>query len=100
MKLLPSDTKFFDFFKQQVTFICQAADLLVEGAAAGNSHLASAAHQIRALEARADTVIRKTFIRCRRIWTTLLTGSKIPSIACSTTRSSLFPRRWWNCAGW
>ena len=34
MKLLPRDEKFFQYFQQQVKLICQAADLLVEGAAA------------------------------------------------------------------
>jgi hypothetical protein len=50
MNLLPREEKFFEYFHQQVKFICQAADLLVEGAAAGNAHLASAAHQIKANE--------------------------------------------------
>jgi len=61
MKLLPREEKFFTYFEQQVKFICQAADLLVEGAQAGNSHLASAAHQIRALEEQADGVIHTVY---------------------------------------
>ena len=41
--------EFFEYFQQQADFICQAANLLVEGALSGNPRLASAAHQIRAI---------------------------------------------------
>ncbi len=81
MKFLPSDEKFYDFFQQQVTFICQAADLLVEGAAAGNSHLASAAHQIRALEARADGVIHEIYRRLNSTFITPLDPEDIHSLS-------------------
>jgi len=81
MKLLPGDTKFFDFFQQQVTFISQAADLLVEGAASGNSHLASAAHQIHALEARADTVIHEIYTRLNSTFITPLDPEDIHSLS-------------------
>ena len=43
MNLLPRDEKFFQSFQRQVKLICQAAELLVEGATAGNAHLANAA---------------------------------------------------------
>jgi hypothetical protein len=39
MNLLPRDEKFFHSFQLQVKLICQAADLLVEGAAAGTPTL-------------------------------------------------------------
>jgi hypothetical protein len=55
MNLLPRDEKFFQSFQQQIKLICQAAELLVEGAAAGNAHLANSAHQIHVLEEEADT---------------------------------------------
>ena len=55
MRILPREEKFFEYFHQQAKFICQAANLLVE-AAAGKTHLASAAHQIKAIEEQADSV--------------------------------------------
>src|SRR3954468_18266200 len=61
MKLFPREEKFFQYFQQQADFICEAAKLLVEGAVAGNARLASAAHQIRAIEEQADTVIHDIF---------------------------------------
>ena len=41
MRLLPREDKFFDYFRQQTTFIRQAADLLLEGVEGGSAHLAS-----------------------------------------------------------
>jgi uncharacterized protein len=81
MKLLPREEKFFEYFHQQVTFICQAADLLVEGAAAGNAHLASAAHQIRAIEEQADTVIHDIYTRLNSTFITPLDPEDIHSLS-------------------
>jgi len=61
MRLLPREEKFFTYLHQQAKYICQAADLLVEGAASGNAHLASAAHQIRVIEEQADLVIHEIY---------------------------------------
>src|SRR6185295_14508642 len=61
MKLLPRDVKVFQFFQRQVKLICQSADLLVEGAAAGNAHLANAAHQIHVLEEEADSILHQIY---------------------------------------
>jgi len=61
MRLLPREEKFFTYLHQQAKYICQAADLLVEGAASGNAHLASAAHQIREIEEQADQVIHEIY---------------------------------------
>ena len=81
MKLLPRDDKFFDYFHQQVSFICQAADLLVEGAAAGNAHLASVAHQIRAIEEQADTVIHEIYTHLNSTFITPLDPEDIHSLS-------------------
>jgi uncharacterized protein len=81
MKLFPREEKFFEYFQQQVDFICQAANLLVEGAATGNAHLASAAHQIRAIEEQADTVIHEIFIRLNSSFITPLDPEDIHSLA-------------------
>ena len=81
MKLLPREDKFFEFFLQQVNFICQASALLVEGAAAGNAHLASAAHQIRAIEEQADTVIHEIYSNLNSTFITPLDPEDIHSLA-------------------
>jgi hypothetical protein len=81
MKLFPREEKFFEYFQQQVHFICQAANLLVEGAASGNAHLASAAHQIRAIEEQADTVIHDIFTRLNSSFITPLDPEDIHSLA-------------------
>src|ERR1700704_1696387 len=81
MRLLPRDEKFFEYFQQQVNFICQAADLLVQGAAAGNSHLASVAHQIKAIEEQADTVIHEIYTHLNSTFITPLDPEDIHSLS-------------------
>lgn len=81
MNLLPREEKFFEYFHQQVNFICQAADLLVEGAASGNAHLASAAHQIKAIEEQADTVIHEIYTRLNSTFITPLDPEDIHSLS-------------------
>jgi uncharacterized protein Yka (UPF0111/DUF47 family) len=81
MNLLPRDEKFFQYFQQQVRLICQAADLLVEGAAAGNTHLASAAHQIHRLEEQADNVLHEIYTRLNSTFITPLDPEDIQSLS-------------------
>ena len=81
MRLLPREDKFFEYFLQQAAFICQASALLVEGAAAGNSHLASAAHQIRAIEEQADTVIHEVYSHLNSTFITPLDPEDIHSLS-------------------
>jgi hypothetical protein len=81
MKLLPRDEKFFQYFQLQAKLICQAADLLVEGAAAGNAHLASAAHQIHALEEQADTVLHEIYTRLNSTFITPIDPEDIQSLS-------------------
>lgn len=81
MKLLPRDEKFFQYFQQQVKLICRAADLLVEGAAAGNAHLANAAHQIHALEEQADTVLHDIYTRLNSTFITPIDPEDIQSLS-------------------
>ncbi len=81
MKLLPREEKFFEYFQQQVKLICRAADLLVEGAEAGNTHLANAAHQIKAAEEQADTVIHEIYKRLNSTFITPLDPEDIHSLA-------------------
>ena len=81
MNLLPREEKFYEYFHQQVKFICQAADLLVEGAGSGSTHLASAAHQIKAIEEQADTVIHEIYTRLNSTFITPLDPEDIHSLS-------------------
>jgi predicted phosphate transport protein (TIGR00153 family) len=81
MKLLPREEKFFEYFQQQVKLICRAADLLVEGAESGNTHLANAAHQIKAAEEQADTIIHEIYNRLNSTFITPLDPEDIHSLA-------------------
>src|SRR5437868_3496341 len=81
MKLLPREEKFFVYFQQQVTLIRHAADLLVEGAEAGNSHLANAAREIKAAEEQADTIIHEIYRRLNSTFITPLDPEDIHSLA-------------------
>jgi len=81
MNFLPRDDKFFQYFQRQVKLICQAAALLVEGAAAGNAHLANAAHQIHALEQEADGVLHEIYTRLNSSFITPLDPEDIQSLA-------------------
>src|SRR5258706_5378291 len=81
MNLLPREEKFSAYFQQQVKYICQAADLLVQGAQAGNAHLASAAHQIQALEQQADNVIHEIYTRLNSTFITPLDPEDIHSLS-------------------
>jgi predicted phosphate transport protein (TIGR00153 family) len=81
MNLLPRDDKFFKYFQRQVKLICQAADLLVEGAAAGNAHLANAAHQIHVLEEEADDVLHEIYTHLNSTFITPLDPEDIQSLS-------------------
>src|SRR6266849_7671499 len=81
MKLLPREEKFFEYFHQQVKLIRLAADLLVEGAEAGNAHLANAAHQIKAAEEQADTIIHEIYNRLNSTFLTPIDPEDIHSLA-------------------
>jgi len=81
MNLLPRDDKFFKYFQRQVNLICQAADLLVDGAAAGNAHLANAAHQIHVLEEQADDVLHEIYTHLNSTFITPLDPEDIQSLS-------------------
>jgi predicted phosphate transport protein (TIGR00153 family) len=81
MKLLPREDKFFEYFQKQLNFMCQAANLLVDGAASGNARLASAAHQIKAIEEQADTVIHEIYSHLNSTFITPLDPEDIHSLA-------------------
>jgi uncharacterized protein len=80
MGLLPRQEKFFEYFQQQAAFICQASDLLVEGAVAGSVHLANVAHQIHVIEEQADAVIHEIYTRLNSTFITPLDPEDIHSL--------------------
>jgi predicted phosphate transport protein (TIGR00153 family) len=81
MNLLPRDEKFYDFFRRQVEIICQAADLLLEGARAGNAQLATAAVRIRDLEQDGDEVTHEVYVRLNQTFITPLDPEDIQSLS-------------------
>lgn len=81
MRLLPREDKFFDYFRQQTTFIRQAANLLLEGVEGGSAHLASVAHQIREIEGQADSVIHDIYTNLNSTFITPLDPEDIHSLS-------------------
>ncbi len=81
MRLLPREEKFYHFFLQQVDIICGAAQLLVEGAEAGNASMASAAIQIRDLEQKGDEVIHEIYVMLNQTFITPLDPEDLHSLS-------------------
>jgi uncharacterized protein len=81
MNFLPRDEKFFQYFQQQAKLITQAAALLVEGATAGNAHLATAAHRIHGLEEQADSVLHEIYTRLNSTFITPIDPEDIQSLS-------------------
>ena len=81
MKLLPREEKFYEFFLAQVRIICEASQLLLEGAEAGNAHLASSALKIRSLEQQGDEIIHEIYVRLNQTFITPLDPEDIHSLS-------------------
>lgn len=81
MRLLPREEKFYHYFNEQVKLICDASKLLLDGAQAGNAHLASASHQIRVLEEHADEIIHEIYVRLNQTFITPLDPEDIHSLS-------------------
>ena len=83
MKLLPREEKFFALFLKQVENICEASRLLLEGARAGNSQLATASEQIKALESKGDEITHDIFTRLNQTFITPLDPEDIQALSVS-----------------
>jgi uncharacterized protein len=83
MKLLPRQEKFFALFLKQVENIYEAAILLLEGAKAGNSQLAQASEQIKALESKGDEITHDIFTRLNQTFITPLDPEDIQALSVS-----------------
>ena len=81
MKLIPREEKFFHFFLEQVRIICEASQLLMDGARAGNASLATAALKIRALEQQGDEVIHEIYVRLNQTFITPLDPEDLHSLS-------------------
>jgi predicted phosphate transport protein (TIGR00153 family) len=81
MKLIPREEKFYHFFLEQVRIICEASQLLVEGAEAGNASLSAAALKIRALEQQGDEVIHEIYVRLNQTFITPLDPEDLHSLS-------------------
>lgn len=81
MKFLPREEKFFSLFLQQVDIIAEASSLLLKGAEAGNSQLASTTEQIKVLESKGDEVIHDIFTRLNQTFITPLDPEDIHSLS-------------------
>jgi predicted phosphate transport protein (TIGR00153 family) len=81
MRFLPREEKFFALFLDQVRIISDAAALLLEGAQAGDAHLAQNAVKIKALEEKADAVIHDIYLRLNQTFITPLDPEDIHSLS-------------------
>jgi len=83
MKLLPREEKFFALFLKQVENISEASRLMLEGARAGNSQLAKASEQIKALESKGDEITHDIFTRLNQTFITPLDPEDIQALSVS-----------------
>ena len=81
MNLIPRDEKFFAMFLKQVENISAASSLMLEGARAGNSQLAMASEQIKALESKGDEITHDIFTRLNQTFITPLEREDIQALA-------------------
>src|SRR6202040_2286495 len=83
MNILPREEKFFALFLKQVENISEASLLLLEGARAGNSQLATASEQIKALESKGDEITHDIFTRLNQTFITPLDPEDIQALSVS-----------------
>src|SRR6476660_8885436 len=83
MNLLPREEKFFALFLKQVENITEASRLMLEGAKAGNSQLAKASEQIKALESKGDEITHDIFTRLNQTFITPLDPEDIQALSVS-----------------
>ncbi|HTM50073.1 MAG TPA: DUF47 family protein [Bryobacteraceae bacterium] len=83
MNLLPREEKFFALFLKQVENISEASRWMLEGARAGNSQLAKASEQIKALETKGDEITHDIFTRLNQTFITPLDPEDIQALSAS-----------------
>ena len=83
MRFLPREEKFYALFEQQIEKICEAAEVLYDGASKGGTRLTEAAEQIQSLETQADELIHEVFLRLNQTFITPLDPEDIHELSTS-----------------
>ena len=81
MNFLPKDEKFFDYFHQQTTILCQASSLLLSGLQGGYQSMCQISKRMEAFERHGDEVTHQLFERLRHTFITPFDPEDIQSLA-------------------
>jgi predicted phosphate transport protein (TIGR00153 family) len=83
LNLLPKDEKFFEYFHQQSTILCQASTLLLSGLQGGYDSMCQISKRMEVLERNGDDVTHRLFDRLRQTFITPFDPEDIQSLATS-----------------
>jgi predicted phosphate transport protein (TIGR00153 family) len=83
LNLLPKDEKFFEYFHQQSTILCEASTLLVSGLKGGYQSMCQISNQMAILERNGDEITHRLFERLRQTFITPFDPEDIQSLATS-----------------
>lgn len=83
MNFLPKDEKFFEYFHQQSTILCQASSLLLTGLQGGYESMCQICKRMEVLERNGDEVTHRLFDRLRQTFITPFDPEDIQSLATS-----------------
>jgi predicted phosphate transport protein (TIGR00153 family) len=81
LNLLPKDERFFEYFHQQSSILCQASDLLLSGLKGGYEGICQIAKRMEALERSGDDVTHKIFDRLSATFITPFDPEDIQALA-------------------
>jgi hypothetical protein len=81
VNLLPKDERFFEYFNQQSSVLCQASALLLSGLQDGYAGISQAAKRMDALERAGDQITHKLFDRLRATFITPFDPEDIQALA-------------------
>jgi len=80
MRILPREEKFFELLNKQTQLLTEAADVLLEGVQAGNSHLKLIESKIQQYEHECDEILHELFKRLNQTFITPLDPEDIQSL--------------------
>jgi predicted phosphate transport protein (TIGR00153 family) len=81
LNLLPKDERFFDYFHQQSSLLCQSSHLLLSGLKGGYDGMCQIAKRMEALERSGDDVTHKIFDRLSATFITPFDPEDIQALA-------------------
>lgn len=81
LNFLPKDEKFFEYFHQQSSILCQAATLLLSGLQGGYESMCQISKRMEVLERNGDDVTHRLFDRLRQTFITPFDPEDIQSLA-------------------